>query len=260
MKAKDEIGAENGQKHVTAAEKHGTNFEEVKKHGGEAERVCGSRSKSSKREDGAGARSGEASALANQNPEQTSGDQKNENRGAEGRKHHDSQRQQSQGKALQRGSRKVPNGLGNQGNDDGLDANQQAGHLGNRAVRLIGPSERHNQDRGGKNETCSGYEQAGETAANFTQVNGEFGRTGAGEKIDGAEQVEEALAGQPVEAADEALLHHGDVRRRSAESDKTEAKKFPGELREGAASRGIGHRRILHTGAGHYVSETTGEV
>jgi hypothetical protein len=66
----------------------------------------------------------------------------------------------------------------------------------------------------------------------MTDVNRHLGRVWAGNQIGCAEQIEEFLARQPLAAADDLVLHHRDVRCRTAKCGGAEFKKQYGNFEQ----------------------------
>src|SRR5208283_924559 len=64
------------------------------------------------------------------------------------------------------------------------------------------------------------------SAANLSQIDGEFRRTGPRQKIHGADQIHKAFPRYPPALAHEPFFHHRDVRGRAAVGHEAQAQKL----------------------------------
>src|SRR5207249_5707549 len=131
----------------------------------------------------------------------------------------------------------TPERLDHDAYDDGLDSVELARRRGHGAEPDVGPGERAHDERSGQDETHTGDDQPRPAAPSVADVNRHFRRVWSGNQIRRAQVVEELLAREPAAAPHDLVLHHGDVRRGTAEGDGAELEKQKRQLAERGAHR-----------------------
>ena len=155
---------------------------------------------------------------------------------------------------LDRGGSELPQGLGDDGDDDRTDAVHHPAELRRVAHPDVGPGQTPDDEGGGQDEAGAGEEQPESAAASIPEMNRHLGRVGAGNQVGRGEQIEKVGVGQPPPPLDDLVPHHRDVRGRSAEGGHPQAQKQAGQLADGVRLRhaGIlsptGVRRLVGSG------------
>ena len=142
-----------------------------------------------------------------------------------------------------------PQRLHDHGDDHRLDAVEQPGGLGPVAEPHVGPGEGQDDQRRRGDEAGPGDQQPRPAGTVPADVDGHLGRVGAGDQVGRPEQVEELGLREPAPAADDLMLHQGDVRRRAAEGGRPQAEEQPGQLAQRRRPCG-GRRGCLRVVAG----------
>lgn len=116
-----------------------------------------------------------------------------------------------EGFGFEGGFAQAPECLEDDGDDDGLDAVENAFGLRESAVTDISPGAGDDDEHGGDDEANAGDDEPRPAAATMADVDGHFGGVRAGDEVGGAEEIEEFGFGEPLAAADDFILHHGNV-------------------------------------------------
>ena len=145
----------------------------------------------------------------------------------------------------------VPERLHNDRDHHGLNAVENACDLGQTRERPIDPGDAHHEQERRDNEADARQQQPVPLRQPITDMDREFGRTGAGNQVRSAEQIQELLLRQPLTPLHDLRLHQRDMRGRSAERSQPEPKKQerkPGK-RRGRRRLRIGNIRcrVMHS-------------
>ena len=112
---------------------------------------------------------------------------------------------------LHRCSPKTPEGLKDDGNDNGLDSIENIRYRRELAKPDVEPSQTGDHQCRRKDETATRDQQTSPAGAQVANVDRYFARTGSGNEIACAKQVEEFFTREPMPPSNEFVLHYRDV-------------------------------------------------
>ena len=128
---------------------------------------------------------------------------------------------------LERVPPQAPERLDDDRDDDGLDTVQHPQRRRQGAEPDVRPGQRRDHQGRWEDEAEAGDQQAGPAGAVPADENGRLCRTRAGDEAGGSEKVEELRVGEPAAAADNLVLHQGDMGGRAAEGRDAQLEEQP---------------------------------
>jgi len=104
----------------------------------------------------------------------------------------------------------------------------------------ISPRDRQNDQNRRRDEAEAGNKQAGKSRADQPELNRQLRRAGAGDEIDGGNQVKEMLPVDPAASMDDFIFHHCNMRGRPAKGGEAQPREEGGDFAQLSAVRAVG--------------------
>src|SRR5579863_5187934 len=111
----------------------------------------------------------------------------------------------------------IPNRLDNHCHHHRFHSMQRCACLRQRAITNIEPSQQESEKSSRKNEAYPGNNKTWPAGQAIADLDSHLSGVGAGNKIHYAKKIQKLFAGEPLTAANNLVIHHGNVRSRAAE-------------------------------------------
>ena len=231
MPAVHQVGAQEGEQHVSAAEKHGTDLQEVEEQRSESD--VGSNRCLRQQEQEPGAQVNRTARCLDSAGDHGGGEKQPYRVRGKISRDAGSDCYRDQQPRLERRYRIAPERSRNDGDDHRLHRVQEGVHLRQGAKAHVRPGQDGHDHGGGKNEAAAAQDQPRPPAAHVAEIDGHLGGVWPGKQVDRTEEVEETLAWKPPAPVDALILHHGNVRRRPAKRGNADLQQNEGNVAQG---------------------------